>query len=433
MLKNSKLLIFPLIFDESGASLKLEIPYGEKAETVELADRNVELVIYPNSVKSGDEIDVLNTAIRNPINSQKLDDFLQRRKNILLIVNDATRPTPTAKIMQVIYPSLKGKNFKILIATGSHRAPTEEEYNFIFGKLNSELKPHTHVHDAKKSECVSIGRTRHGTDMLLNRFVMEADAIIPIGSVEPHYFAGYTGGRKSFLPGIAAYETITANHKLAISQDAQALSLKGNPVAEEMDDAEKLLLKLNIFAIMTVLDSHHKTYAAAAGGLRESFQALIKKADEVFVVRIKNKADVVVTIAAEPTDIDLYQSQKALDNGKYALKDGGIIILVSACRSGVGSQTFIDLLGSANSCKGVIEKLKEEYKLGYHKAGKMAEIGIKSEMWAVTPLDENLITMAKMRPFNSVSAALKEALRQKGPDVKITFIMDGGLTIPRPA
>jgi nickel-dependent lactate racemase len=416
-----------------GKPVKLKIPFGEKVETVELADRNVEQIIYPNSVKSGDEMEVLRKAIFGPINSPSLEKFLEGRRNILLIVNDATRPTPTARILEIIHPMLKGKGFKILIATGSHRAPTEEEYDFILGKLHGKLKDSVHVHDAKKSECVSIGRTRHGTDMLLNKLVTEADAIIPIGSIEPHYFAGYTGGRKSFLPGVAAFETITANHKLAISPDAQALRLKGNPVAEEFDDAEKLLLKLHIFAIMTVLDSHHKTYAAASGGLKESFHTLIEKANEVFVVPVKNRADVVVTIAAEPTDIDLYQSQKALDNGKYALKDGGIIILVSACRSGVGSQTFIDLLGSATSCKAVIEKLKDEYKLGYHKAGKMAEIGLKSEMWAVTPLDAEMIKRAKMRPFDSVSSALAEAMREKGANAKVTFIMDGGLTIPMSA
>jgi len=412
--------------------VKLEIPYGDKTETVELADENIEQVIYPNSVKSGVEDRVLRNAIFAPMNSPSLEEFLEGKKNILVVVNDATRPTPTASILRIIYPMLEGRNFKIVIATGSHRAPNAEEYDFIFKELYPKLKDRVHVHDAKKSECVSIGRTRHGTDMLLNKLLTEADAIIPIGSVEPHYFAGYTGGRKSFLPGIAAYETITANHKLAISQDAQALRLEGNPVAEEFDDAEKLLLRLNIFAIMTVLDSGHKTYAAAAGGLKESFLALIKKADEVFVVKVKNKADIVVTVAAEPTDIDLYQSQKALDNGKYALKEGGIIILVSACRSGVGSQAFIDLLGSASSCKGVIAKLDQEYKLGYHKAGKMAEIGMKAEMWAVTPLDKNLIIKAKMRPFDSVSAAIKEAVRSKGSKAKVTVIMDGGLTIPMP-
>jgi nickel-dependent lactate racemase len=411
--------------------LKIEIPYGDSSETVELADRNVEGVLYPNPVRSGDEQQVLRKAIENPINSPKLEEFLNGKKRILLIVNDATRPTPTARIMEIIYPLLKGKDFKILIATGAHRAPTEEEYDFIFGRLYQEIRDRIVVHDAKKSECISIGKTRHGTEMRLNKLVIESDAIIPIGSVEPHYFAGYTGGRKSFLPGVASYDTITANHRLAISQDAQALRLKGNPVAEEMEDAEALFLKLNIFSIMTVLDSNHKTYAAAAGNLRDSFQALIKKADEVFCVPIKRQAEIVVTVATEPTDIDLYQSQKALDNGKYALKDGGIIILVSACRSGIGSQTFLDLLGSEKSCKAVIEKLNREYKLGYHKAGKMAEIGLRSQMWAVTPLDPETIRKAHMRPFRSVSEALAEAFKEKGPDAKVIFIMDGGLTIPR--
>ncbi|MEM3039168.1 MAG: nickel-dependent lactate racemase [Thermoplasmata archaeon] len=411
--------------------MKLDIPYGNTTETVELDDRNVELVLYPNSVRSGNEMEILRKAIDNPINSPGLEEFLKGKKNIVLVANDATRPTPTSRIMEIIYPVLKDKNFKILIATGSHRAPTEEEYEFIFGKLYPRIKDRVVVHDAKKSECVSIGRTRHGTEMCLNKLVTDADAIIPIGSVEPHYFAGYTGGRKSLLPGVASYDTITANHKLAISQQAQALKLKGNPVAEEMDDAEALFLKLNIFSIMTVLDSNHRTYAAAAGNLRDSFQALTKKADEVFCVPIKRQAEIVVTVATEPTDIDLYQSQKALDNGKYAMKEGGIIILVSACRSGIGSQTFLDLLGSEKTCQAVIEKLNREYKLGYHKAGKMAEIGLKSQMWAVTPLEPEIVRKAHMRPFRSVKEALKEALREKGAGAKVTFIMDGGLTIPR--
>ena len=411
--------------------MKLEIPYGDATETIELADGNVEQVIIPNAVDTADEAETLRAAIFNPLNSSGIEDFLKGRENILLLVNDATRPTPTVAIMEILCPLLRGKSFKILIATGSHRAPTEEEYDFIFGKLYGELKDRVHVHDAKKSPCYSLGKTRHGNDLMLNTLVREADAIIPIGSIEPHYFAGYTGGRKCFMPGVASYDCITANHKLAISPAAQAMVLKGNPVAEEFDDAEQILEKLNVFAIMTVLDGEHRVYAAAAGDLRESFYSLLPRADEVFVVPIRRQADIVVTVALEPNDIDLYQSQKALDNGKTALKDGGVIILVSACRSGIGSQAFLDLLSSEPTCKAVIEKLDREYKLGYHKAGKMAEIGAKARMWAVTPLDATLIGKAHMRPFTSVSEALKAALAEKGPAAKVTFIMDGGMTIPR--
>lgn len=411
--------------------MRLEIPYGDKTETIELPDGNLEQVIVPNAVQTADEAETLRTAVFNPLKSPGIEDFLKGRENILLLVNDATRPTPTGAVMEILYPLLRDKRFKILVATGSHRAPTEEEYDFIFGKLHGELKDRVHVHDAKKSPCYSLGKTRHGNDLMLNTLVREADAIIPIGSIEPHYFAGYTGGRKCFMPGVASYDCITANHRLAISPAAQAMVLKGNPVAEEFDDAEQILEKLNVFAIMTVLDGEHRVYAAAAGDLKESFYSLLPRADEVFVVPIKRKADIVVTLALEPNDIDLYQSQKALDNGKTALEDGGIIILVSACRSGVGSQAFLDLLSSEPTCKAVIEKLNREYKLGYHKAGKMAEIGVKARMWAVTPLDANLIRKAHMRPFGSVSEALKAALEEKGPAARVTFIMDGGMTIPR--
>ena len=202
--------------------------------------------------------------------------------------------------MRIVYPLLRGRDFKILIATGSHRAPTREEYDFIFGALYGEIKDRVHVHDAKKSPCYSLGKTRHGNDLRLNTLVRDADAIIPIGSIEPHYFAGYTGGRKCLMPGVASYDCITANHKLAISPAAQAMVLKGNPVAEEFDDAEQILEKLNVFAIMTVLDGEHRVYAAAAGDLKESFYSLLPRADEVFVVPIKRKADIVVTLALRP-------------------------------------------------------------------------------------------------------------------------------------
>jgi len=411
--------------------MRLEIPYGNTSEAIELSDGHVEQVIIPNTVETADELQTLRDAIFNPLKSPGLEEFLKGRRNILLLVNDATRPTPTGAVMEIVYPLLRDKPFTILIATGSHRAPTEEEYDFIFGNLKGELRGRVQVHDAKKSPCYSLGRTRHGNELMLNTLVREADAIIPIGSIEPHYFAGYTGGRKCFMPGVASYDCITANHKLAISQAAQAMVLEGNPVAEELDDAQALLEKLNIFSIMTVLDGEHRVYAAAAGDLKASFYSLLPRADEVFVVPIRRQADIVVTVALEPNDIDLYQSQKALDNGKTALKDGGIIILVSACRSGVGSQAFMDLLSSEPTCKAVIDKLDREYKLGYHKAGKMAEIGARAQMWAVTPLDKSLISKAHMRPFGSVSEAMQAALEEKGPAAKVTFIMDGGMTIPR--
>ena len=411
--------------------MKINIPYGDRSETLDIPEGRIEQIIWPNAVQSGDAGEILRRAVDHPLNASSLDDFLKGREDILIIVNDATRPTPTARVMEILYPKLKGRRFRILVATGSHRPPMGDEYDFIFGKLYPDLKDHVCVHDAKASECFSLGKTRYGNDLMLNRFVRDADAIIPIGSIEPHYFAGYTGGRKSFMPGVASYDCITANHRLAISRDAQAMVLSGNPVAAELDDAEELLKAFPVFSIQTVLDGHQDVYAAAAGDMGESFRSLLGKTEEVFVVPIRRQAEIVVTVSLEPNDIDLYQSQKALDNGKIALRDGGIIILVSACRSGVGSQAFLDLLSSEKTCQAVVDKLDREYKLGYHKAGKMAEIGVRAQMWAVTPLDRDLIAKAQMRPFETVSEALTKAFGEQGPQAKVTMIMDGGLTIPK--
>ncbi|MCX7982358.1 MAG: nickel-dependent lactate racemase [Syntrophales bacterium] len=412
--------------------MKIEIPWGEKVETVTIpADWQVE-VISPREVSAKDPAVEIIKALDAPVGAPPFSAFIAPSVRPCLVVNDATRPTPTADVLRCIRPALTGKDVKILVATGSHRAPTEEEYRFIFRDLYDWAKEKVVVHDAKRSACRFLGKTRFGNDIHLNAHLWTADSIIPIGSVEPHYFAGYTGGRKSLMPGVASYESIQANHRLAISPDSKLLVLEGNPVAEDLNDAEELMLDtFNIFSIMTVLDGVGQLYAARAGHLKKAFRSLLPLADEVFVVPIRDLADVIVTVAREPLDIDLYQSQKALENVRDALKPDGVLILVSACRSGVGSEAFLELLASEETPEAVVRRLTEDYRLGYHKAGKMAELAMRCHLWAVTPLAEETIRKAKMRPIGSVSQALKEAARLKGPGTRLLVFMDGGMTVPR--
>ncbi|MCU0852729.1 MAG: general glycosylation pathway protein, partial [Thermoplasmata archaeon] len=141
--------------------------------------------------------------------------------------------------------------------------------------------------------------------------------------------------------------------------------------------------------------------------------------------------DIVVAVTAFPYDIDLYQSQKALDNSKYAVKDGGVIILVSACRDGVGPPNFLNLLASASTPKDALEKIAHGYKLGYHKAAKMAEIGLNCKMLAVTKLDPEVAKKAHLTPVNSLQEAIDGAMRELGSKAKVTFIMDAVITVPK--
>ena len=408
-----------------------DIRYGKDGvQKVEIPDRNYIGTFSPNDVKVGSPDEIINASIDAPIGGESLEKFLEGGKDIVFIVNDGTRPTPTAKVLDALSKRMDLRKARYLIATGTHRDMTEEEYNNVFGSHYQELKDRIVVHDAKKSECVYLGDAKSGTPMEVNKVAVDADRMVIITSVEPHYFAGYTGGRKSFLPGVASFRTVEANHKLAMSKAAQSLALEGNPVHEDMMDALEQIKGKKIFTIQMVLDRHQNIYKVASGDINKAFAQAVEWANQVFVVPIPEKTDVVISVAPYPMDVDLYQSQKALDNGKWALKEGGKIIMVSKCREGIGHPTFLTQLSSSKDPKQVLENLKSEYKLGYHKAAKMAEIAVWADIWAVTDLDPEIISAANITPFPSVEAAVKKALAEN-PDARILILSDGSVTIPR--
>jgi nickel-dependent lactate racemase len=416
-----------------GIFIKIPIPYGK-----EFVDLEVDIpheVVSPNFVEVGAESEVIEDALNNPVGMESLEEFMKNSERILILVNDATRPTPTAKILLKMRDMLREHgDVRFMVATGAHRGPTEDEYRYIFGEMYDEFKDSIFVHDARKDEDMEyLGVSSNGTEMYLNKMVNESKNIIVIGSVEPHYFAGYTGGRKAFLPGVASYKTIEMNHKHALSEAAQPLAIKGNPVAEDMEDAMKVLKDLNVFSIQTVLTADHGLYATVAGDLFKSFDIAVERAKEVFCSNCSRKGNIVLTAAPYPMDIDLYQSQKALENGKLALEDGGVIILVSKCRDGVGDDTFLNLLCSANTCDEVMCKIDEGYKLGYHKAAKMAQIGVYAEMWAISDLHHDTIKMAKLQPCMDIQETFNRAVekvKEQGKEPYAVILPQGSLTVP---
>lgn len=427
--------------------MKLDIPYLNRSFLLDVPDGNLLGVAEPNEIEvSGTPEEISIHSLEHPFGpggapGRSLDDFLAGAETVLVIVNDATRPTPTEAMLGVLLPAFRRagiavKNLSILVATGAHRAPTEPEYRQILGSLYDTLRMRCFYHDSKnEAGLIELGTTRNGTPIVLNRLLFQADRIIATGSVEPHYFAGFTGGRKAFLPGVAAFRTIKANHKLALSPKARSLALDGNPVHEDMMDALPLL-KAPVFSFMTVLDKEQRVAAAAAGDLLGSFYAAVEIAKRVFCVSVPTKADIVVSVAKFPMDIDLYQSQKAIDNGALALKDGGTLILVSSCRDGIGDEAYANLLAQAGSPADAIERIRAEYKLGYHKAAKMAEVSARVTVRAITELPPKRLRSMFIEPAASPQEALNRALadaRTKGVVVPTVLILpDGCVTVPIP-
>jgi len=411
--------------------MKVEISCGrEDTRIVDIPDRNLMAVVYPNEVETGDPNPIIMNALENPIDSPDLNEFLRGGENVVFIINDGTRPTPTSIVLEALSTHFNLTFPRFLISTGAHREPTEEEYSFIFGRFYDILRPRVHSHDSRNDRLVYLGKTRNGTEIWINEIAVDADRLVVITSVEPHYFAGYTGGRKSLLPGVAGYETIEQNHKLAMRSEARSLVLDGNPVHEDMVDALEVMKDKPIFSIQLVLDRHHRIYKVAAGHLVHAFERAVSWAKEVFSVEVGEKVDAVITVVPYPMDVDLYQSQKAIDNAKWALKEGGKIILVSKCREGVGPETFLRQLSLSSDPDRILENLSKEYKLGYHKAAKMAEINKWAKTWAVTGLEPGLLKRANIRPFSNLQAAVDEVLEENS-DAQFLVLMNGSVTVPR--
>jgi nickel-dependent lactate racemase len=411
--------------------MEIKVPYGQGSMTIDCPEENLAGICFPNEVPQRDAGEVLKQALAHPVAAGTLGKFLGNGKDILFLVNDATRPTPTARILDHLAGVIEGKSLHFLVATGSHQAPTLAECAGIFGSWFERYQKNIFFHDAQAdADMVPLGNTSRGTPLALNRRVIDAHKIVAISSVEPHYYAGYTGGRKSFFPGAAAYATIEHNHRLALTEGAAPLALKGNPVHEDLIEAMESLKKKEIYSLQVVLDRSHRICAAFAGSIEGSFVAAVQKAHEVFAVEMSEQADIVVTVAPAPMDIDLYQAHKAIEHGKLTLKEGGILILVSRCPMGVGNEGFYRLLCRATDPEEVRSLIEASYTLGDHKAAKIADLAAKSRIWGVTDLDPGIMEQALIQPYHDLQEALNAAIAEQGPHAQVLFLMNGSLTVP---
>lgn len=411
--------------------MEITVPYGQGSIHIDCPEENLAGICYPNEVPQRAESEVLEQALAHPIAAKPLEEFLADNTEPLFLVNDATRPTPTARILDHLAGVIDEKSLHFLVATGSHRPPTPAECTGIFGPWFERYRDHISFHDARAdSDMIPLGTTSRGTPLALNRRVVEAQKVVAISSVEPHYYAGYTGGRKSFFPGAAAYRTMEHNHRLALEEGAAPLALAGNPVHEDLTEAMGALEGKEIYSIQVVLDRSHRICAAFAGSLEETFTAATQKAHEVFAVEVSAQADIVVTVAPAPMDIDLYQAHKAIEHGKLPLKRGGILILVSQCPGGIGIDGFYRLLSRAADPEDVRSFIEASYTLGDHKAAKIADLAVKAQIWGVTDIDPAIMEKAFIKPYPDLQEALSAAITEQGPHAQVLFLMNGSMLVP---
>ena len=300
----------------------------------------------------------LASALAKPTGTPPLRDLARGRRTAAIITTDATRATPSAALIGPVMAELArggiaSDEVEVVIGVGAHRPATRDEIQRLLG---AEWATRLRVtnHDARAGDLVAIGRTSRGVPLLLNRRVAEADLRIAFGQVEPHEFAGFTGGRKAILPSVAGYESIVRNHSLDMlaSPAARAGVLQGNPIHEEMVEAARLV-GLH-FIVNVALDRELRPVALAAGGFEEAHAELV-----AFLRRHvgsslpKRPPAVIVTGTGAPLDINLYQTIKALVGVEPLLDacggggDAPALVLLSRCWNGAGSEEMVEPFAQA--------------------------------------------------------------------------------------
>ena len=413
--------------------MKLRFGIGDGFQKVEVPEGNLLGVLHENEVEPGltGEAEVLR-ALSEPIGAPRLRDIVRPGEKIAVVTSDVTRPMPTYKVMPALLDELyaagvRAEDVTLVFALGSHRKQTGEERRRLAGERAwAEVR----CVDSDPEDCVRLGVTAAGTPVDITRVVAQADRRICLGNIEYHYFAGYSGGVKAIMPGSSTRDAIQANHSMMVRPEACAGALDGNPLRQDLEEAGAIC---GIdFILNVVLSEHKEILRAVAGHPVEAHRAGCRFLDALYLKELPRGADIVlVSQGGAPKDLNLYQTQKALDNARHAVNPGGIIILIGSCKEGLGEKTFEEWMTTSPSPAAMIERIGRDFRLGGHKAAAIAMTLEKADVWLVSDLEPDFVRSIFLTPQPSVQEALDQAFLKLGRDATVLAMPCGGSTLPR--
>ena len=398
---------------------------------VEILTSSIESM--PKSDKTEDEI-VLE-AMENPIGSPKLSELSRGKEKVVIICSDHTRPVPSRHIIPFMLKEIREGNpdakITLLIATGFHRATTREE---LIGKFGGEIvdREHIVVHDSQDMDAmVNMGVLPSGAPLLINKVAAEADLLVSEGFIETHFFAGFSGGRKSVLPGVSSKVTVLGNHcsKFIHSPYSRTGILENNPIHKDMVAASQMAGQRYI--VNVIIDGDKKVVHAVAGDAIKAHEAGCAFLENYCQVTPQRRADIAIsTNGGYPLDQNMYQSVKGMTAAEAAAKEDGILIMVSNCGDGHGGEGFYKALRDCESPAALMEEIlrvpQDETKPDQWEYQIQARILMKHKVIYV--MCEEYRAMAREMGFLTaadVNEALAMALEEKGRQAHITVIPDG--------
>ncbi len=413
--------------------MKLSFGFGTGTQEVEVPDRNLMAVLHANEVElelTGEA--EVRRALAEPIGSPRLGEIVRPGERVAIITSDITRPMPTYKVMPALLDELyaagvRREDITLVFALGSHRRHTDEEKKKLAGeRAFAEI---TCV-DGDPSDCIHMGDTAAGTPVDITRVVAEADRRICLGNIEYHYFAGYSGGAKAIMPGVSTRDAIQSNHRMMVRPEACAGALETNPLRMDIEEAGAIC---GIdFIVNVVLSEHKEIIRAVAGHPVEAHRAGCRFLDTIYLKELPHGADIVlVSQGGAPKDMNLYQTQKALDNARHAVNPGGVIVLIGSCKEGMGERVFEEWMTQSPTPQSMIERIGRDFQLGGHKAAAIAMTLEKADVYLVSDMEDEFVRSIFLIPQSSVQEALDRAFEKMGPDATVLAMPYGGSTLPR--
>ncbi|MFW5980858.1 MAG: nickel-dependent lactate racemase [Halanaerobiaceae bacterium] len=413
----------------------MKLKYGEKELYFKLNPDKIAKILKAEE-KSGilNPLQKMKESLEDPIGTPGLEELLQKKspENIIIIVNDVSRPTPYEYMLppllaKIHKTGIKKEQVTFIIATGIHEPHDRQQNENVFGK--ELVENYEFVSHDPDDNLVKVDKLSSGNELYINKKVVKADFVITTGVILPHYFAGFSGGRKSILPGVAGRESIEFNHSRMVELIGDLPPIKENFLSNEMFEAAE---KTGVdFIINVVTNSNREIVEIVAGDLKKAWYRGVEVSASMYQVSLKNKVEVaIVSAGGYPRDINLYQAQKALDHGDHGVKKGGTIIVIAECIDGLGEKTFARWINEAGSPEDNIERIKKKFELGGHKAFAISRVVQNKELILISSLDRETTESLFARKMDNIQDAINYVEKKYNNNYESIIMPQGGLTVP---
>ncbi len=414
--------------------MKISVPYYRGTLEAEVEDSLLNGVYESHLPAPQDEAACVAAAMDTPIGSPRLEELARGKRNVVVITSDHTRPVPSRIIMPQILKRLRAGqpdiDITILVATGFHRPTTHEE---LVRKLGEEIVANERIvlHDSSdEANLVEAGMLPSGGRLIINRLVMEAELVVAEGFIEPHFFAGFSGGRKSILPGVVSRETVFANHcaEFIASPFARTGILENNPIHRDMLFAAQTARLA--FIVNVIIDSQKRIVHAVAGDFRKAHESGCEWLKGYCRITVPESDIVITSNGGYPLDQNLYQAVKGMTAGEAACREGGCIILAASCCDGCGGDSFYKNLSECASPAELTRRIlavpRNRTEADQWQFQILARIMEHHTVIVVTThFSHDMIRAMHLTPASTLDEALAIARGIVGAQARIAVIPDG--------